>query len=255
MSRDSLRLPGPLRKLLENASEAQRRRTEKETEKYIADEKDWFDGLRNPASNASAAPEPKKKRRRTLFYRLTGVTPLRLRYVYPLRPTWEQRAAEEWWFSLPDGEKSKLLPSEGFAARIVRPVLAAADGAFSPLARFFWTYWFVCAAFAALAVLFALCAAGGSVWIAAAGAAASLYLLYFSKNILIKRRLGLRIFCPLTAGWLAQAEAARPGENGVAPRTTASELNEQTNPEEVEPARGRPWRASDRRAGGKYGCR
>lgn len=182
----------------------------------------------------------RKKEKKTLFYMISGVSPSRATFFHPLTRTVEHQQIEEWWFGLTDAQRNTLrglIRLTGIKKKIVTHVLDYADyevqldknkeeGKPIKLRLDFYKYWFVYIALLIILIGLFVNFKLQSPLIALIGAFLCAMILFFSKTLRVRRSMGLKIFCPITIGWLkAQYISAHSNINKSDPEKENSRSN------------------------------
>lgn len=158
--------------------------------------------------------EEQKKAKKGLLYMISGVSPSRATFFHSLTRTVEHQQIEKWWFSLSDVQRKTLremMRLKGIKKKIVTRVLDFADYEVQlekeeskPVKlRFdFYKYWFIYMALLIIVIGLFVNFKLQSPLIALIGAFLCAMILFFCKVLKVRRSMGLKIFCPVTIGWL-----------------------------------------------------
>lgn len=213
---------GFLDKLSEKVDQIEKRNLEAETRRLIETEEEIYN---KAAETANLTPveraekykrekQERKSEKKSWFYRICGFTPNKTTFFRPLTSSAEQKQVEGWWFSITLFERQKYMQQlkSGFRNSIIRHVLEYAEYETNkltgkkppgiPFVPEFYKYWFVYIIFALLVCSLIVNFKLQSVVIASIGAILCSFVLFFSRVLRVRRGLGLKIFCPVTLGWL-----------------------------------------------------
>lgn len=204
----------------EKMEAAERRNLERETKSMLEVENEFYNKAREMAS---LTPEERavkykqeklvrKTEKKSWLYRICSVTPAKAHFFRPVTSTAEQQMVENWWFGITPLERQIYTQKlkTGLRGKIVRKVLAFAEYEHTkeckelkvPFLPEFYKYWFIYLIFALLLISLVVNYKLQSVAIASFGAFLCALVLFFSRLIKVRRGLGLKIFCPVTLGWL-----------------------------------------------------